>query len=161
MMADADPSYVTLCLDAHGIYRGAGNSAVAMFDVLTLYGSRVTELHLRQSKDNIWTEAMCDGDIDYTALAKYLLRIGVRPHLVMEQAVKISSPKTMSTIEAFRKSSQYPGMFLPLLHRIGHCSTNLKSVSCRMNESFVSVFDDSDFFHSNKTFGDIFINEWH
>jgi inosose dehydratase len=107
MMAGADPAYVTLCLDAHWIYRGAGNSEVALFDVLELYGPRVTELHLRQSKDNIWTEAMCDGDIDYMALAKHLLRIGVRPHLVMEQAIETGSPKTMSTIEAFRKSSQY------------------------------------------------------
>ena len=107
MMAGTDPSYVTLCLDAHWIYRGAGNSEVALFDVLKLYGSRITELHLRQSKDNIWTEAMCDGDIDYPALAKLLLRIGIRPHIVMEQAVEAGSPKTMSTIEAFKKSCQY------------------------------------------------------
>jgi len=107
MMAGTDPSYVTLCLDAHWIYRGAGNSSVALFDVLKLYGSRITELHLRQSKDNIWTEAMCDGDIDYAAVAKHLLQIDVRPHIVMEQAVENGTPKTMSTIEAFRKSSQY------------------------------------------------------
>jgi len=107
MMAGTDPAYVTLCLDAHWIYRGAGNSSVAMFDMLKLYGSRITELHLRQSKDNIWTEAMCEGDIDYEAVAKCLLKINVRPHLVMEQAVEAGSPKTMSTIEAFRKSSQY------------------------------------------------------
>jgi len=107
MMAGTDPAYVTLCLDAHWIYRGAGNSSVALFDVLKLYGSRITELHLRQSKDNIWTEAMCDGDIDYEAVAKHLLQINVRPHLVMEQAVEAGSPKTMSTIEASRKSSQY------------------------------------------------------
>ena len=107
MMAGTDPAYVTLCLDAHWIYRGAGNSSVALFDVLKLYGSRVTELHLRQSKDNIWTEAMCDGDIDYEAVVKCLLKINVRPHMVMEQAVEAGSPKTMSTIEASRKSSQY------------------------------------------------------
>ncbi len=107
MMAGTDPAYVTLCLDAHWIYRGAGNSSVALFDVLKLYGSRIAELHLRQSKNNIWTEAMCDGDIDYEAVAKHLLQINVRPHLVMEQAVEAGSPKTMSTIEASRKSSQY------------------------------------------------------
>jgi len=107
MMAGTDPAYVTLCLDAHWIYRGAGNSAVALFDVLKLYGPRITELHLRQSKDNIWTETFGDGDIDYPALAKQLLDIGVRPHLVMEQAVETGSPKTMSTIEAFQKSSRY------------------------------------------------------
>ena len=48
MMVGTDPANVTLCLDAHWIYRGAGNSQVALFDVLKLYGPRVTELHLRQ-----------------------------------------------------------------------------------------------------------------
>ena len=107
MMLGTDPAYVTLCLDAHWIYRGAGNSQVALFDVLKLYGSRITELHLRQSKDNIWTETFCKGDIDYRAIAKHLLNIGVRPHIVLEQAVESGSPKTMSTVEAFKKSSQY------------------------------------------------------
>ena len=58
-----DPEHVTLCLDAHWICRGAGNSAVALFDVVKLYGPRVTELHLRQSVDNVWTEALSEGDI--------------------------------------------------------------------------------------------------
>ncbi len=107
MMVGTDPAYVTLCLDAHWIYRGAGNSAVALFDVLKLYGSRITELHLRQSKDNIWTETFGDGDIDYQALARYLLNIGVHPHIVLEQAVETGSPKTMTTLEAFKKSSRY------------------------------------------------------
>jgi inosose dehydratase len=107
MMAGTNPEYVTLCLDAHWIYRGAGNSSVALFDVLKLYGLRITELHLRQSKDNIWTESFGEGDIDYTMLAKHLLDIGVRPHIVMEQAVETGTPKTMPTIEAFRKSCQY------------------------------------------------------
>ena len=107
MMAGTDPALVTLCLDAHWIYRGAGNSAVALFDVLKLYGSRITELHLRQSKDNIWTEAFGEGDIDYRQLAEYLLDIGVKPHIVLEQAVESGSAKTMTTVEAFRQSSRY------------------------------------------------------
>jgi inosose dehydratase len=107
MMVGTDPAYVTLCLDAHWIYRGAGNSAVALFDVLKLYGRRITELHLRQSKDNIWTETFGEGDIDYPALAKYLLNIGIKPHIVLEQAVEAGSPKTMTTLEAFKKSAQY------------------------------------------------------
>ena len=107
MMVGTDPAYVTLCLDAHWIYRGADNSAVALFDVLKLYGSRITELHLRQSKDNIWTEAFGEGDIDYPAIAQYLLKINIRPHIVLEQAIESGSPKTMSPIEAFQKSSQY------------------------------------------------------
>jgi len=107
MMLGTDPEYVTLCLDAHWIYRGAGNSSVALFDVLKLYSLRITELHLRQSKDSIWTETFTDGDIDYPALAKHLLSIGVKPHIVLEQAVEAASPKTMTTLDAFKQSSQY------------------------------------------------------
>ena len=107
MMLGTDPESVTLCLDAHWVYRGAGNSAVALFDVLKLYGQRITELHIRQSKDNIWTETFTDGDIDYPALAKYMLNIGIKPHIVLEQAVEAGSPKTMTTLDAFKKSAQY------------------------------------------------------
>jgi len=107
MMVGTDPEYVTLCLDAHWIYRGAGNSAVALFDILKLYGSRITELHLRQSVGNIWSETLCDGDIDYPALAKYMLSIGVKPHLVIEQAVENGTPKTKGPVEAHRRGCQY------------------------------------------------------
>jgi inosose dehydratase len=107
MMVGTDPKYVTLCLDAHWVYRGAGNSAVALFDVLKLYGPRVTELHLRQSAQNIWGETLGEGDIDYPRLVKYLLGIGVRPHIVIEQAVEQGTPKTMETVEAFKQSGAY------------------------------------------------------
>ncbi len=107
MMVGTDPAHVTLCLDAHWIYRGAGNSQVALFDVLKLYGPRVTELHLRQSHNGVWTEAFGPGDIDYPRLADYLLKIGVKPLLVLEQAVEAGSPKTMNAVEAFKKSTEY------------------------------------------------------
>ena len=107
MMVGTDPENVTLCLDAHWVYRGAGNSQVALFDVVRLYGRRITELHLRQSQDGVWTEAFGPGDIDYERLAGYLLEIGVKPLLVLEQAVEAGSPNTMQTVEAFRRSTQY------------------------------------------------------
>ncbi len=104
MMAGTDPEYVTLCLDAHWIYRGSGNSSVALFDILRLYGRRVTELHIRQSRNNIWTEVFGDGDIDYPALVRYLVSIGIKPHLVLEQAVEKESPRTLDALEAHRRS---------------------------------------------------------
>jgi inosose dehydratase len=107
MMVGTDPAHVTLCLDAHWIYRGAGNSQVALFDVLKLYGPRITELHLRQSQNHIWTESFGPGDIDYPRLAAYLLAIGIKPLLVLEQAVEAGSPNTMNAVEAFQKSVQY------------------------------------------------------
>ncbi len=107
MMLGTDPKHVTLCLDAHWIYRGSGDSAVAVFDIVKLYGRRITELHLRQSRDGIWSETLSEGDIDHPALAKQLLEIGVKPHLVLEQAVEEGSPKTMSPVEAHKQSLEY------------------------------------------------------
>ncbi len=107
MMVGTDPKLVTLCLDAHWIYRGAGDSSVALFDVAKLYGRRVTELHLRQSIDGVWTETLCPGDIDYPRLAKCLQAVDVTPHLVVEQAVEQKSPKTMTAAEAHRQSCRY------------------------------------------------------
>jgi inosose dehydratase len=107
MMVGTDPANVTLCLDAHWVYRGAGNSQVALFDVLELYGPRVSELHLRQSQNGIWTEAFGPGDIDYERLAGHLRKIGVKPLMVLEQAVETGSPNTMKAVDAFRKSVAY------------------------------------------------------
>lgn len=107
MMAGTDPRSVTLCLDAHWMYRGAGNSQVALFDVVELYGHRVSELHLRQSQNGVWSETLGPGDIDYEALAQALERKRVKPHLVMEIAVETGTPKTLDPVEAHRRSAAY------------------------------------------------------
>lgn len=107
MMNGTDQEYVRLCLDAHWIYRGSGNSQVALFDIVSLYVNRIEELHLRQSKEGIWTEEFCQGDIDYQRLAKYLLANNKKPHLVLEQAVEQESPQTMSAVEAHQLGLAY------------------------------------------------------
>lgn len=107
MLLNTDPKNVSLCLDAHWIYRGAGNSQVALFDVVKLYGDRIVELHLRQSQDGIWTEVFGEGDIDYGRLAEELLRRKSRPHLVLEQAVEKGTPHTMDAVAAIGKSVSY------------------------------------------------------
>lgn len=107
MMLATDPKNVSLCLDAHWIYRGSGNSSVALFDVLKLYGNRVREVHLRQSVRNIWSETFGEGDIDYAAFAQRLLDMRVKPHLVLEQAPENGTPKTMGPVEVHRVSVEY------------------------------------------------------
>jgi inosose dehydratase len=92
--------------DAHWVYRGAGNSQVALFDVVRLYGKRISELHLRQSQGGVWTEAFGPGDIDYRALAEMLRQASVRPHIVLEQAIETGSPNTMTPLEAFKESTR-------------------------------------------------------
>jgi inosose dehydratase len=107
MMLGTDPGCLSLCLDAHWVYRGAGNSQVALFDVVKLYGPRVVELHLRQSTDNVWCELFGDGDIDYRALWKELVQCGADPLLVLEQGPEQGTPQTMEIQEAHRRSCLY------------------------------------------------------
>jgi len=44
-------------------------------DVIHLYGDRIAVVHLRQSKDGVWTEHLMPGDVDYTPLARKLQAI--------------------------------------------------------------------------------------
>jgi inosose dehydratase len=107
MMLGTDPRALSLCLDVHWVYRGAGHSQVALFDVVKLYGSRVAELHLRQSTGNVWSEAFGDGDIDYRELVKRLAALGIRPNLVLEQGPEGTTPQTMSTATVHQRSVRY------------------------------------------------------
>jgi inosose dehydratase len=104
MMLNTSPKNVSFCLDAHWVYRGSQNSALAVYDVLKLYGHRVVELHLRQSAGGTWTEAFtATGDIDYQRVANELKAKKIVPHLVIEQAVEAKSPNTMNGVEAHQK----------------------------------------------------------
>jgi inosose dehydratase len=107
MMLATDPEHVSLCLEAHWLYRGSGNSQLAMFDMLRLYGSRIVEVHLRQSKNGIWTETFGEGDIDFVRLARELVTLGKRPHLVLEQCVEQQTPNTLDAVIAHRQDRQY------------------------------------------------------
>lgn len=107
MMLNTASENVHLCLDSHWVYRGAGNSQEALFDIIKLYGSRITELHLRQSTDHIWSEVFGDGDIDYDRMVGMIADKNLKPHLVLEQAVEEGTSQTMSALDALRKGMDY------------------------------------------------------
>ncbi|AUD06174.1 sugar phosphate isomerase/epimerase family protein [Spirosoma pollinicola] len=103
MLLATDPKNVSLCLDAHWVYRGSGNSQIALFDVVKLYGKRIVEVHIRQSKNKIWQETFGEGDIDYQHLSSELSTLGIRPNLVLEQCLEKETPNTMGPIEAHKQ----------------------------------------------------------
>lgn len=107
MLLATDPKNVSLCLDAHWVYRGSGNSQVALFDVVKMYGKRIVEVHIRQSKNGIWQETFGDGDIDYRRLATDLKAVNIRPLLVLEQCLEKGSPNTIGPVEAHKQNLQY------------------------------------------------------
>ena len=104
MLLHTDPAHMGFCFDVHWVYRGAGDSELAVFDAVAAYGKRVVELHLRQSDKGVWTEAFGRGDIDYTRLGVELAARGVRPLLVLEQAVEAKTPNTLDAMTAHTRS---------------------------------------------------------
>jgi inosose dehydratase len=55
----------------------------------------------------VWTECLTDGDIDYRKVADRLQAQGVRPLLVVEQAVENGTPHTMDAVQSHRRSRDY------------------------------------------------------
>ena len=107
VMTRTDPKLVKLCLDTHWVFRGSGNNAERVYEVVERYGKRVAELHLRQSQDGVWTEYFTDGDIDHRKVAAGLRAQGVKPLVVLEQAVEKGTPNTMDAVESHRRSRAY------------------------------------------------------
>jgi inosose dehydratase len=105
MLRATDPATVGLCLDSHWIYRGAGNSSVALEDIVGMYGERIISLHLRQSNNGVWSETFtADGDIDYGGLAERLRGFGFSGPVILEQARENGTPSTLPFDDAVRQS---------------------------------------------------------
>ena len=106
MMLGTDPANVGLCLDAHWVYRGAGNSEVALYDIVKLYGSRIASLHIRQSQNGIWSQTFGEGDIDYRPLAGLLRETKFAGPLILEQCFEQGTPADLPPVERERRSRQ-------------------------------------------------------
>ncbi|MDR2643787.1 MAG: sugar phosphate isomerase/epimerase [Planctomycetaceae bacterium] len=107
LLNNTDPKNLSLCLEEHWSYRGAGNSQVALFDHLKLFRNRISVVHLRQSIGNVWSETFGDGDIDNVKFASELKASNVPIHFVLEQAVEKGTPKTLAADVVFRQSCEY------------------------------------------------------
>lgn len=115
MLLATDPAEVHLCLDPHWIWRGAGNSAVALQDIIGLYGARTRVVHIRQSHGGIWDQAVGEGDLDYGAIVAALAAHGVSPHLVIENATEAGTPDILTPREAHARSLGHVArVFAPL-----------------------------------------------
>lgn len=107
MLTATNPDNVKLCLDAHWVFRGCGDSEVAVFDALHHYHSRIVELHLRQSQNGIWTESFTtQGDIDYQRMFEFLATKKIMPHFVLEQSIEEKTDLKNSSVKAHEVSYQ-------------------------------------------------------
>jgi len=102
-LQNTDPRFVSVCLDLDWVHQG-GQDPMAL---LREAGSRVHELHLRNSRQKLWLEALGDGDIDYRQVAAYLKQAGLRPLLTVELAYKKETVVTRSLEDDLRLSRIY------------------------------------------------------
>jgi inosose dehydratase len=93
MMLATTASELSLCLDVHWTWHSCGASNVAVENALLGYGDRIVALHLRQSRDGIWTQTLCDGDVDYAEVSR--ATAASNPLLVIEQAPGEGVPTTL------------------------------------------------------------------
>lgn len=107
MLAGTDPTLVYFCFDLHSVFRGSGDSMLAVKDIWKLYRQRVVELHLRQSQNGIYTQTFGQGDIDYAWMAQQVQTSDTEIHLVLEQSIEEKSSVTMSDVEAHAKSFDF------------------------------------------------------
>jgi inosose dehydratase len=90
--------------DPHWVYRGCGNSQIAVDDVLKLYGHRINLLHIRQSVNGTWTETLQDGDVDFRPLFTLLKQRGYAGVINVELGFEPGVPETLGMEESHRRS---------------------------------------------------------
>jgi inosose dehydratase len=101
IMQNTEEQFMSFCFDLHWVFRGSANSALAVYDVLKIYGHRIVELHIRQSIAGVWSETFsANGDIDYNKVVRLLKQRNIKPLLVIEQCIEAQSPNTLDAVAA-------------------------------------------------------------
>src|SRR5205814_1226186 len=98
-----DPDLVRYCADVHWIYRGGGDP----YDYLDRYGPRVGSLHVRNSRDGVWSEELGEGDIDYRRVCRILDRHRFAGPIYVELAIEAGTPQTRPLRESAHLSREY------------------------------------------------------
>jgi sugar phosphate isomerase/epimerase len=98
-----DPQFVSVCLDLDWVHQGGQDPLTLLREA----GSRVHELHLRNSNQKLWLEALGDGDINYRQVAGYLEQAGLRPLLTVELAYRKETVVIRSLEDDLRLSRIY------------------------------------------------------
>lgn len=103
LLANTDPKLVGFCIDVDWVHRGRQKPV----EILEAAGERLVSLHLRNSRDGVWTEDFGEGDIDYRQVAACLKRMGFEGWLIVELAYGKDTAVTRSLEENLRISRRY------------------------------------------------------
>lgn len=102
-VAHLDPKAVGFCLDTHWVYRGGQDPLTLLKEA----GPKVKALHLRNSVNGIWSEALGPGDVDYAAIANHLRQTGFNGWLIIELAYEQGTKVTNPLSANIKRSRQY------------------------------------------------------
>lgn len=100
---NTDPELVGFCYDVHWVWKGG----IMPMEALKLYGNRVVNWHLRQSRNNIWYEVLDSGDIDYEEIARYAKEHNLSRIYTVELAIEAGTKITRSVVENHRISREF------------------------------------------------------
>jgi inosose dehydratase len=103
ILNNTDPQHVQLCMDLDWVHQGDQDPIALLKEA----GRRVTEIHVRNSKDKLWLESVEDGDIDYRKIASYFNTSGLSPLIVAELAYAPKTEITRSLQDDLRRSRLY------------------------------------------------------
>jgi inosose dehydratase len=101
MLNRTDPKVVSICLDIDWV-KQAGYEPM---DLLREAGSRVSEIHVRSSRNLVWQESVeAGGDVDYGAIAAFLKKERLEPLIVVELAYAEGTTVTRTLEDDLRRS---------------------------------------------------------
>jgi inosose dehydratase len=103
ILDNTNPKYASLCIDIDWVHQG-GQDPLAL---LREAGKRVSEIHVRNSKNKLWLEAVEDGDVDYRQIAAYFEEAAIYPLIVVELAYRENTVVTRPLAEDLKRSRAY------------------------------------------------------
>ncbi len=113
MLDNTDPKYVSVCLDIDWVNQAGADP----MSLLQEAGSRVTEIHIRSSRNLVWQESVAGGgDVDYGPIAAYLKRGRMEPLIVVELAYADKTTVTRPLEEDLRLSREFAEQTFDLKH---------------------------------------------
>jgi inosose dehydratase len=98
-----DPKLMWFCVDVHWVYRGKQEP----MELLKEAGKRIANLHVRNSVNSVWSEALGDGDVDYRAVEKFLESIQYQGLIAVELAYEKGTNPTRPLEEDLKISREY------------------------------------------------------
>ena len=113
MLDHTDPKFVSVCLDIDW----ANQAGYKPMDLLRQAGFRVSEIHVRSSRNLVWQESVEGrGDVDYRPIAAFLKQERLEPLVVVELAYAEGTTVSRSLEEDLRRSRVFAERTFELEH---------------------------------------------